>query len=257
MSAQARDDLAYFALADGFEPLGRAYAHFSVELDWRNFNAMFDTFEARRAAIEAYARACDDIGGVAADVWERCGFAGETLPEDIEAEAVAEIDWRGWRGAAEALLQGTPASDQPRGATMKALGEASSFAEICGPFFTLAGEPRAKMGTQSVDPAARTWLTQMQGRLVHARGRLRAARIARDTVHALTLARAYASLYEAAKAVQGGLDFGDLIARAHDLLTVLQMTPAGCSTSSTGVSTTCCWTRPRTPRLGNGTSCMP
>ena len=63
VSAQARDDLARFALADGFEGLGQAYAHFSVELDWRSFNAMFDTFEARRASIEAYVRACDEQDG--------------------------------------------------------------------------------------------------------------------------------------------------------------------------------------------------
>jgi ATP-dependent helicase/nuclease subunit A len=220
VSAQARESLAEFALKEGFERFGRAYAHFSVALDWRSFNAMFDAFEARRAAIEAYCRACESRDGVAADVWERCGFMGETPPETIEAEALAEIDWRAWREAASALMRGTPASDQPRGLAMKGLNEQSGFADICAPFFTLSGEPRARMATQSVDAAARAWLSDLQGRLHHARGRIRAAVIARDTVHALELASAYASLYEASKAMAGGLDFGDLITRAHELLTV-------------------------------------
>ena len=35
VSARARDDVARLALADPGGPVGRAYAHFSVELDWR------------------------------------------------------------------------------------------------------------------------------------------------------------------------------------------------------------------------------
>ena len=220
VSARARDDLARFALADQFDRLGRAYAHFSVELDWRAFNGMFDTFEARRRQIEAYVAACGERGGLAAEVWGLCGFDRETPPENVEAEAVAGIDWRGWRRAAEAFLQGTPASDQPIGRLMMGLNETASFADIWPVFSTQAGEPRARLGTKSVDPAAASWMAELQGRLALARARIKAARIARDTVHALTLATAYASLYEAAKAARGGLDFGDLIARTHDLLTV-------------------------------------
>ncbi len=220
VSARARDDLARFALADGFEPLGRAYAHFSVELDWRSFGAMFDTFEARRGAIEAYAVACDERDGVAADVWRRCGFTAETLPEDIEAEAVAGIDWARWRRAADVLAGSTAVTDQGRGQLMKTLTNASPFADLLPVFFTVAGEPRARLGTKSVAPAAVAWMVETQGQLAAARDRIKSARIARDTVHALTLARAYASLYEAAKTAQGGLDFGDLIQRTRELLTV-------------------------------------
>ena len=49
--------------------------------------------------------------------------------------------------------------------------------------------------------------------------RIRAARIARDTLYALTLAQAYAELYEGAKSAAGALDFGDLIAGTEALLT--------------------------------------
>jgi ATP-dependent helicase/nuclease subunit A len=220
VSAEARDDVAQYALDDGEGPLARAYAHFSVELDWRSFNAMFATFEAKRAAIAAYVAACDAREGVTADVWRRCGFAAPTSPEAIEAAAVADVDWNGWRFAAEALMLGSAATDQPLGLLMKATPPGAPFADVWALFCTQAGTPRARLGTKAVDADAVIWLGETQGRLGHAAKRAGAARIARDTLHAVTLARAYAALYEAAKARQGGLDFGDLIARTHQLLTV-------------------------------------
>jgi len=49
--------------------------------------------------------------------------------------------------------------------------------------------------------------------------RLRAARVAAETTHALTLAGTYAQAYAAAKTATGALDFADLIVRARTLLT--------------------------------------
>ena len=220
VSAEARDDVARYAMDDNDGLLAKAYAHFSVELDWRSFNAMFATFEARRAAIGAYVAACDARGGVIADIWRRCGFSAPTTPEAIEAAAAADVDWNGWRFAAEALLLGSAATDQPLGLAMKALTADAPFAEIWSVFCTQAGTPRARLGTKAVDADAVIWLGETQARLGEAAKKAAAARIARDTLHAITLARAYAALYEAAKARLGGLDFGDLIARTHQLLTV-------------------------------------
>ena len=53
VSAKARDALALAATAAPDGPIGRAYAHFSVELDWNSFGGMFATFEARRTEIAA------------------------------------------------------------------------------------------------------------------------------------------------------------------------------------------------------------
>ena len=225
VSAKARDALALAATAAPDGPIGRAYAHFSVELDWNSFGGMFATFEARRIEIAAYAEACGDDDGLASDIWRRCGFDAETLPETLEAEAVADVEWGAWRNVAEAMLLGTPASDQPIGAAMKAITPPSglgepSFAEVWAIFSTQKGEPRARVGTAKVAKGAVDWMSRTQFALNHARGRIKAARIARDTVFALTLARAYAELYEAAKAEQAGLDFGDLIERTRELLTV-------------------------------------
>ena len=49
--------------------------------------------------------------------------------------------------------------------------------------------------------------------------RAKAARIAEASAHAISLAIAYAELYDAAKAALRALDFGDLIERTHELLT--------------------------------------
>ncbi len=50
--------------------------------------------------------------------------------------------------------------------------------------------------------------------------RAKAARIAEASVHAINLALAYIQLYDGAKATLRALDFGDLIERTHELLTV-------------------------------------
>ena len=130
VSASARDDVARYALEDGDGPLAKAYAYFSVELDWRGFNAMFATFEARRSAIAAYVEACEPRDGVAADLWGRCGFDEQRFAEDIEAEAVARLDWAGWRNAAEALAAGSGVTDQPLAAALRAVNADSPFAEV-------------------------------------------------------------------------------------------------------------------------------
>ncbi len=218
ISAKARDDVAHLALANQDGPIGEAYAHFSVQLDWASFNAMFATFEARRAAIAAYIDACPD--GPEADTWRRCGFGAPVESGQIEAQAVAGVDWSGWRIAAEALALGTQASDQPLGAAMRAMGPHSAFADIWGLFSTQSGKPRARLATNGVDAAAKAWLAAEQQRLLEAAERVKAARVASDTIRALRLATAYAVLYQGAKSAGGGLDFGDLIARTHQLLTV-------------------------------------
>jgi ATP-dependent helicase/nuclease subunit A len=219
VSARARDDVARFALTQPDGPIGRAYAHFSVELDWRSFNALLADVETKRAAMAAYVESCGDPHGAEWDVWRRCGFDKPTAPAAVEAEAMRKIRWTAWRRAADALLGTGMSTDAGRGAAMKAVTQDSAFADVAAIFLTAAGEPRKRLGTGSLDPHYLAWLVDEQRRIVETRGRWLAATVARDTVHALALASAYAGLYEGAKTAQGGLDFGDLIARTHDLLT--------------------------------------
>ena len=220
VSAKARDALALMATADPDGPVGRAYAHFSVELDWNSFNGMFAAFEARRSEIAAYAEACGGDDGLVADVWRVCGFGAPTPPQTLEAEAVAGVEWGAWRSVADAMSASGAVTDKGIGAAMKAVSADPSFAEVWSIFSTQKGEPRARIATAKVAQGPADWMSRTQFALNHARMRIKASRIAHDSVHALTLARAYAELYEAAKAVQAGLDFGDLIERTRELLTV-------------------------------------
>jgi len=217
---RARDDLAAAAMADPGGLLAEAYDHFSVELDWASFNAMFDGFVERRAAIADYAERCESSGGLVGDVWRRCGFDKPTTALEIEVEALARLPFETWTRVADCLQRGTAKTDQPVGLAMKAITPGSSFAAVWAIFSTFEGGPKMRLATSAVEPWARDWLFEEQARHLTTRSRMQAATIAENTVRALTLALAYGALYQGAKAARGSLDFADLIAHAHRLLTV-------------------------------------
>jgi len=217
VSARARDNVSALALAAPDSAVAAAYAHFSVQLDWRSFNAMFADFEARRAAIDAYVTACG--GDCSQDVWRRCGFDGPSSRAEVGAQAMALMRWGAWKRTAQAVALGTGSKDRALAAAMLAVGPGSRFADVWAVFSTKASTPRAKLVTSSVDKAARDWLKQEQDRHADTHAKCAAATVGEDTVHALWLATAYARLYEGAKEARGDLDFGDLIALAHRLLT--------------------------------------
>ncbi len=219
VSARAREGVAELAAEKPNGQVVAAYAHFSVELDWSAFTAMFADFEARRAAIGAYVTASDARGGYVHDVWNRCGFRQPSSCAEIESEVLSRMRFGEWRRRADLVALGTGKTDRELATRMRAVGPHSTFAELWRVFSTATGLPAARLGTQSVDPAVRAWLKDEQDRLFEVRCRLIAARVAEDTVHALTLATAYIGLYEGEKDARGALDFGDLINRAHDLLT--------------------------------------
>jgi ATP-dependent helicase/nuclease subunit A len=225
VSAQAREDVARAALQTPDGAIGQAYARFSVELHFRGFQEMFADFEAKRAEIEAYVRACTEGDGVEADVWRRCGFAGPEPSEGLQAEAVTATDWAALARAAEALRQSASSKDRELGENLLALGarrasgEEIDFDDLWRLFCTKDGKPLARMATKSVEAQALAWLGAEQQRLGDACDRIKAARVAEDTVAALQLASLYATLYESAKEAQAGLDFTDLIALTHELLT--------------------------------------
>jgi ATP-dependent helicase/nuclease subunit A len=219
LSRRAREETAELALAAPDGPIGRAYAHLSVELDWRSFQSLFGAFEARRSAIEAYAEACERRGGYVLGVWRACGFTEVESLEAIEAEAIGALRWPAWRRARSALEGSGAKGDQQLAGLMAQVGPGCAFEALKAVFCTAAGEARARLGTQGVDPEVRAWLTEEQARCLETCERLKAAKIAEDTVYVLTLGRAYAALYNGAKDARRALDFEDLIVRAVDLLT--------------------------------------
>ncbi|HEY5072753.1 MAG TPA: double-strand break repair helicase AddA [Caulobacteraceae bacterium] len=218
VSARARQDVARLALAYPDTDVARAYAHLSVELDFAAFDRMFGDFETRRAAIRAYLAAVGPRA-IEDDVWRRCGFSRPASADDIRAQAFVRATQARWKRAAAPLLATGMASDGKLGARLIAVGPSASFDELRDIFLTKACEPRKSLGTARLDAATRAWLDEEQARIVQACEHIKGATIAADTLHALTLATAYAELYEGAKTARGALDFGDLIGRAGELLT--------------------------------------
>ena len=222
VSATARDKLALYALKHPNGALAEAYAHFAIELDLGSFEGLLKTFETERAAIERYLDQCGGLQGAADHVWTVCDFDGEPAdPDAVEADAASACDWAQWRESAGHLTASGKTTDNALGHAMAAVAEAGQalFTEIWSLFSTKDGLPRARMGTQGLPPAVLEHLRDEQTRLHDACKRAKGARIARDTVHALHLAHAYAEIYEREKARRGALDFPDLIARTRWLLT--------------------------------------
>ena len=223
VSARARRTIALVAEADPLAPLARAYARFSVALDFRAFEGMFATFEARRLALEAYFQTCGSQAAVAEDVWRVCGFDAPASVAEIEAEALASTDWPRLGVAGETLLGTGAKTNVELGRDLIAAAEAHArnavaFDDLWGAFCTQKGAPKQRLGTGAIDGATRQWLADQQQRLGDACALIKAARIAEDSIAALSLAAAYVGLYEGAKEAQGGLDFADLIQRTGELL---------------------------------------
>jgi len=213
LSHGAREDLARRALADAEGVIGRAYSHFAVELDWAAFQALLGLIESERTRLVAYV---DRVAsGLAPGPHALTGADPDRTPEAIESDFIRFLDRGEWLGMAARVATGS-VNDQKCAERMRAADW--TFAGL-GPVFLTGAEPRKVMATGKAPPDAVAWLTDLQLKYTAALDALRAARIAADTVHVLTLAQAHAGLYDQAKAARGALDFGDLIDRTVALLT--------------------------------------
>jgi ATP-dependent helicase/nuclease subunit A len=217
LSHEAREDLARAALAAPDGPVGQAYDHFAVELDWGSFHDLLGKIEAERGNLIAYVEQVQS--GEAPGPHRLTGADPERTPDDIESDFLDWIDGSEWERVADGMATGS-ANDQKIAAAMDAVSPASwSVAAMAPIFLTTAGEARKSLGTKSAPPWAVEFLTGLQLKYLSVRDSLRAARVADDTIKALTLARVHAALYEAAKRRRGALDFSDLVVRTVELLT--------------------------------------
>jgi len=218
LSHAAREDLARAALVDAEGPVGQAYSHFAVELDWSRFQDLLALIEARRAELTDYvARVAD---GRAPGPYVLTGADPKATPEDIEADFMRWLDRGEVRRMAELMAAGSKTDKDRAAELIHALDHDWSFHGLGVVFLTGAGAPRKSMATKQAPPDAAGWLTDLQDKFLAARDQLRAAKVADDTIKLLTLANAHAALYEAAKTAHGALDFSDLVARTVELLTV-------------------------------------
>lgn len=218
LSHAAREQLARDALKDSDGRLGRAYSHFAVELDWKAFQSLLGMIEADRVKLTDYTARV--VSGAAPGPHALAGaVAGEGV-EEIEAGFLNWLNPADWEAAADAFTTGA-VTDRKLAAQMRAARPPeTSLAAMTPIFLDSKGLPREKFGTKSAPPGAGGYLAGIQLKYLSALDGLRKARVAEDTVHVLTLAEVHARLYEQAKAARGALDFGDLVARTVDLLTV-------------------------------------
>jgi len=213
LSHSAREDLARMALRDADGVIGQAYSHFAVELDWASFQSLLAMIEAERDKLVAYtARVAD---GVAPGPHTVAGAHPDDTVEGLEGDFIRFLDRGQWLEMAAAMATGST-NDQKCADRMRSADW--TFTGLANVFLT-GGEPRKAMATAKAPPAAAAWLLDLQIKYAATLERLKRMRVARDTVHVLTLAQAHAHLYDQAKAARGALDFGDLVARTVDLLT--------------------------------------
>ncbi len=217
LSIEAREDLARAALADPDGVLGAAYAHFAVQLDWGAFHALLAEFETHRDKLVAYVEAVER-GHAPAPHALAAAPPGAT-PESLQADWLARLIPSDWLAAADGFATGSP-NDQKIAAQMRAATPPhTTLAAMTPIFIDSKGVSRTKFGTKSAPPAATTYLADLSLSYCSVLDRMRAARVADDTVKALTLAQIHAALYAAAKARARALDFPDLVTRTVTLLT--------------------------------------
>ncbi|MEO8112852.1 MAG: UvrD-helicase domain-containing protein, partial [Phenylobacterium sp.] len=230
------DDAAAAAIADAARkgvarlalkstgPVAEAYARFSVALDFASFQQMFMGFEARRGPLAAFFAREGGRDGAIDWAWRKCGFRQWMDQDVIEARALAALDRRLWREAAEVLTAGG-VRDQECARQLAAVAEAAdpTLDRALAVLFTErgAGTPVtwvAKTGGLKAHEGLRAALLAEQARLEVVREELRAIKVAWDTVYALTLAEAYLTSYRLEKSSAGALDFADLIEKTRTLL---------------------------------------
>ncbi|MFC7377505.1 double-strand break repair helicase AddA [Brevundimonas sp. GCM10030266] len=213
LSHGAREALARAALHDADGRIGRAYSHFAVELDWGAFQSLLAMIEADRDKLADYVARV--VAGTAPGPHMLVGAHPDDTVEALEGDFIRFLDRGEWLEMASAMATGS-AEDQKTAGRMRSADW--TFTGIEDVFIGSTG-PRKRLATKSAPPAAGGWLADLQMKYVATLEQVRRVRVARDTVHVLTLAEAHARLYEQAKAETGALDFGDLVARTVELLT--------------------------------------
>ncbi len=228
--ARARDRVAEASLSNDPPGITQAYERFAGQLDFKSFEGMFLTFEAKRDAIAAFVEAGGGVTTLPGRIAQSVGFKryADADRDIVLAKVFAAPDWdeTRWREAARVLANASAAGDQKRGAQMLEVAEAAACGEPADPavltalFMTKDGLAAwCRTSAAAKKAGLCDWLLDEQARIGGILDKLRAVTVAEDSLAAMLLAHAYAGAYEDAKAESGALDFSDLIAHARWLLT--------------------------------------
>ena len=146
LSHEAREDLARAALAAPDGPVGQAYAHFAVELDWGSFHDLLGKIEAERGNLIAWVERA--AAGTAPGPHPLTGADPDRTPDDLEGDFLDWIDGEEWERVADGMATGS-ANDQKIAAAMDAISPASWSVGAMAPIFlTGTGDPRKSLGTK-------------------------------------------------------------------------------------------------------------
>ncbi len=192
--------------------------------------AVLDEMIKRRSALLAARRAHADAGSLHATLRTDLGLADQDAA-GLKAQACADaaFDRAGLQAARDALLRSDKASDQKRGGQIDAwlaLPDAQARTEglddYVRAFLTQKNAPTKLLATKAVataEPDLVAVLEAEQQRLVALANQLNATAIAERTRALLELGLAVLERYDSLKRQAAELDYDDLIAHAHALLT--------------------------------------
>jgi ATP-dependent helicase/nuclease subunit A len=166
----------------------------------------------------------------------------------LRAAMIANQQWKGKTGEKNANTIGDwLAADEA--------GRAARIDDLWGTFFTQKGEPRSSTGLEKIDPDYPAHVLRVGEGIAKVREAAALVALAEWLTPALTLGRAYALAWDAAKAREGLIDFDDQIRSAAALLARADMAD-WIVTRWTAASTICWSMRRRTPMPRNGASSM-
>jgi ATP-dependent helicase/nuclease subunit A len=100
LSHAARDALAQLALADFDAPVGRAYSHFAVELDWKAFQDLLALIETDRVKLADYTARV--VAGTADGPHALVGADPDVTVEALEQDFMRWLDRDQWQATAAA-----------------------------------------------------------------------------------------------------------------------------------------------------------
>ncbi|MDA0662540.1 MAG: double-strand break repair helicase AddA, partial [Proteobacteria bacterium] len=199
----------------------------SGHIQEEQFAALMDGMAQNRSRIRRLVDLYKD--GLGDAVCRKLGVAPGQTPADVISRACwdAAVDTAALTRAGEALLAGTPKTDQPRGLTLlqwlraNPVRRQAMFAEYAAAFLTQAGDPRSRLITAKpadAAPGAAEALGAEAERLAGVMDERRAVVTAEATVALLRLGTALLDEYEKSKAALARLDYDDLILKTIALL---------------------------------------
>src|SRR5690606_5002053 len=137
-------------------PVGQAYSHFAVELDWASFESLLAMIETDRVKLTDYTARV--AAGIAPSPHVLTGADLDQTPERLEADFLRWLDRDEWLAMAGLMSTGST-NDQKCAERMRTA--AWSFTGL-GDVFLTDGAARKSMATAKAPDDAAAYLTDLQ-----------------------------------------------------------------------------------------------